>query len=156
MCRAARLLSCSCRTRDPVDHHVVSDKTQLGGWQQTKLYAGGKASRVGEMLCFTDCLAMYLGQSVYVIVVSLDTEVLSHIYNLNIRWNRVFFKKSFTLAMTKTEEYHVDFVERHLICETKISLTIQSFMDITHSIACIALTISKDYLCLGMIYQKSY
>ena len=69
MCRCAGFLACSRAARYGVNGDVALHDAQLGGWQQTQLYAGGKAAWVGHMLCSGNALAVNLGQTIYIVVV---------------------------------------------------------------------------------------
>jgi hypothetical protein len=67
----------------------------------------------------------------------------------------MLFQELFTLAVTKAEEQNINLIERHLVGEAKISFTNQSFMHITHEVACVRFAVSKDNLSLWVVQQKA-
>ena len=85
MCRCAGFLACSRAARYGVHGDVARHDTQLCCWQQTELNACRETSGVGHMLCSGNALAVYLGQTIHIVVVgSRQAEVLCEVYNLHV------------------------------------------------------------------------
>jgi hypothetical protein len=59
------------------------------------------------------------------------------------------------LAVAEAEEYYVDILERHLVCEPQVCIADEALVYITHQIAGVALAVGKDDLCLGMVQQQT-
>ena len=72
-----RLLTCTRRTRDGIDGYVLLQQVQMGCWQQGYLNASGKATWVGHMLRLGYLFFINLWQTIDVVVIALDTEILS-------------------------------------------------------------------------------
>ncbi len=62
--------------------------------QQRELYAGGKTSRIGYVLCLGYERAMGFGQTINVIVSrSCYSEILSKVYDFYVRGHGIVFKR---------------------------------------------------------------
>jgi predicted RNA-binding protein associated with RNAse of E/G family len=59
------------------------------------------------------------------------------------------------LAVAEAEEYYVDILERHLISKSQFRIADESFVDIAHQIAGVALAVGKDDLCLRVVQQQA-
>ena len=94
-------------------------------------------------------------KTVNIIVVAFDSEILRHVDNLDVGGDGMLFQELFALAMTETEEHHINLVEGHLAGEPQIGLANQSFVHIAHQIPCITLRIGKHNLCLRMVQQQA-
>jgi predicted RNA-binding protein associated with RNAse of E/G family len=57
--------------------------------------------------------------------------------------------------VAEAEEYYVDILERHLISKSQFRIADESFVDIAHQIAGVALAVGKDDLCLRMVQQQT-
>ena len=106
-------------------------------------------------MCLCDFLFINLWQTIDIVVVSLDAEILSEVDNLHVLGDGVLLQELFTLAVSEAEEHHVDLVERHLVRELQIRLADESLMYIAHQVPCVALTVGKHYLCLRMVQQHA-
>ena len=135
MSGSSRLLSGTRRTCDGIDSDVVSKQTSLCQWQQSELYAGGKTTRVCQVLALCYLFTMCLWQSIHIVVVALDAEVLCQVYYLHVGRDGVFLQESLTLAMTEAEEHHVNLVERHLAGELQFCLAHESLMHVIYLVA---------------------
>ena len=100
------------------------------------------------MLSLLDFDLVDLRQTIDVVMVTLDTEILCQVDDLDILRDGMFFQESFTLAVTKAEKDDIHLVERHLVGKPQISLADESFVHIADEIACVALRVGKHNLCL--------
>ena len=71
-------------------------------------------------------------------------------------WYGMRGQKLLTLSMTKAEEHHIHFVERHLKGEAQRGVAQKTLVHVAHLVARIALTVGKHYLCFGVIHQQPY
>ena len=121
------LLPCSRASCDGVYRHIVLQQLHLGGRQQCQLYAGGKATGVGYMLCRAYLLPVQLGQSIHKVVVGRChgqcciigfwrsyAVVLCQVDDAHMRWYGMSCQELLALAMTEAEEHHIHLIERHL------------------------------------------
>ena len=137
MCCRPWFLSCSGRACYGIDSDVVDEESGFCQWEETELNAGGEAARVGQMEARGNVSPVYLGQTVDVVVVTLDAEVLRKVNYLDIGRYGVFLEECFALAMAKAEEDDIDLVEGHLRGELQFGVTHEAFVDIVHFVACI-------------------
>jgi len=100
------------------------------------------------VLGFLDFLLVDLGQTVDIIVIALDSEVLCQIDDLDVLGDGVLLEEGLALAMSETEEYDIHLIKRHLIGKLQISIANEPFVDIADEVACVALRVGKDDLCL--------
>ncbi len=91
------------------------------------------------MLRLLNLFLVNLGQAIDVVVVALDAEVLRQVDDFYFCGNGMLLEECLTLPMAEAEEYHIDLVERHLVGELQIGIANQTFVHITHQIACVAL-----------------
>ena len=84
MGRGSWLLTSSCRARDGIDGYIILEQIQIGRWQQRYLNTGGKAAWISDVLGFLDFLLVDLGQTVDIIVIALDSEVLCQVDDLDV------------------------------------------------------------------------
>ena len=153
---AHRLLPCTRRAGDGIHCHVVGEQSRLGQGEQTQLYAGGKASWVGQMLALLYLRLVYLGQSVHVVVGRCgDAEVLRQVDNLHVGRDGVLLQELLALAVTEAEEHHVHLVEGHGIGKPQVGVAQEALVHIGHKVACIALAVGKDDFRLGMVHQQA-
>ena len=113
---------------DKVD--VVFQQIEVGGRQQTKLDAGGKTARVSHMLGFLDVFLVDLRQTIHVVVVAFDAEILCQVDDFYMSRDAVLFEESLALTMAEAEEYNVNLVEGHLVSKLQIGIANQTFMHI--------------------------
>ena len=59
------------------------------------------------------------------------------------------------VAVCRTEEKHIYFVQRKFIGEHKVGLSIQSFVDISYFISGITRTIDKPDFYIGVVNQQT-
>lgn len=149
------LLSCTSRTCNGIDCNVVDEHTSLCEWEKTKLDASGEAAWVGKVLALCCLFAVDFRESIHVVVVALDAEVLCQVHNLHAGRDVMLLKELLALAMTEAEEYDVNIVERHFARELEVGLADESFVNVIDIVACVRLRVGKDYLCLWMIEQKA-
>ena len=123
---------------DGINADILLQQVQVGGRQQCHLNGSSKATRISHMLSLLDVFFVNLWQTVDVVVIALDTEVLCEVDNFHIRRDGVLLEKCLALAVTEAEEYDVDLVERHRVGKFQISLTDESFVHVTQQISCIA------------------
>ena len=57
--------------------------------------------------------------------------------------------------MTEAEIHHIHFLERQTVSEAQVSLAVKSGMHVGQTIAGVALTVHKDYLCLRVIQKQA-
>ena len=117
MCRGASFLACSCGDRDGVDADVLLQQVQVGSRQQGQLDGCGEAARVSDVLRLHNRFLVNLRQTVDIVVVALDAEVLCQIDNLDLCGDGMFLQERLTLAVAEAEEHYVDIIKRHLIGE---------------------------------------
>ena len=147
-----RLLSGTRRTRYGVHRNIVVDDAELCGWQQSELDAGGKATRVSNVLRLGNGVTVNLRQTIHIVItLALKSEVLCKIYYLHMLWNLMFLQERLALAMTETEEHNVHIIERHLRRKAQVGVAIQSLMHIGDEVAGIALAVNKRYFGFGVI-----
>ena len=153
----ARLLSGTRRTRNGIHRNVVGEQAELGGGQQSQLYARGEATGISHMLRLGYGFAIDFGQTVYVVVaLALKAEVLRKVDYLDVGRYLVLLKERLALAVAEAEEHHIDLVERHIGTELQVGFAIQALMHVGYKIAGIALAVGKHYLRLGMIDEQAY
>ena len=107
--------------------------------KQPQLYAGGKAARIGYMLCLAGGAAVQFRQAVNEVVVRRgyavvhgevdDSQLLGHV---------VAFEELLRVAMCRTEKEYVDFFQRELVGKYQICFTVQSFVYISNFVAGVA------------------
>ena len=110
MARGTRFHSGTRTSGDGIHHDVIIQHQVLGERQQPQLYAGGKAARIGYMLCLAGGAAVQFRQAVNEVVVRRgyavvhgevdDSQLLGHV---------VAFEEFSRVAMCRTEKQHVDF-----------------------------------------------
>ena len=86
------------------------------------------------MLALRNLLLVNLWQAIHVIVVALDTEVLSQVDNLHVGRNRVLLQECLALSVSEAEEHHIHLVERHLRRELQLGLAQQALVYVIHFI----------------------
>ena len=156
MCCSSWLLTCACTACDAVDVNVSTDDSRLYGWQQGELYTRGEATRIGYVTGTPGYLAMCLGQSVDIVVIAFNAKVLGEVYYPDSLWDFMFTQKLLALAMAEAEKYHVDFVPGHCGCKFHFCLANESFVNFGNLVACIALGVCKNYLCIRVVEQEAY
>ena len=141
-----------CPTRYGIHRHIVVDDAELCGWQQSELYAGGKATWVSHVMRLGNGVTVNLRQTIHIVVtLALQAEVLCQVDYLNVLWNLMFLQERLALAMTETEEHNVHIIERHLRCKAQVGVAIQSLMHIGNKVAGIALAVDKRDFSFGVI-----
>ena len=108
------------------------------------------------MLTLGYLLAVGLRQTIHVVVIALDAEVLCQVYYLHVGWYGVLLEECLALAVTETEEYHVNLVKRHLAGKLQFGVAYQTFVHVIHLVACIRFRIGKHYLHLRVVHQQTY
>ena len=63
----------------------------------------------------------------------------------------VFAKELLALAVSETEEEHIDGVEGHLCGEAQVGFAEKTLVDISHRVPGVRLAVCKHNLCLGVI-----
>ena len=91
------------------------------------------------MLSALDNLFVNLRQTIDVVMVTLNAEVLREVDNLHVLGDGVLFQECLALAVAEAEEHHVNLVERHLVGKPQIGITDESFVNVAHQIARITL-----------------
>ena len=76
------------------------------------------------MLSLLNVHLVDLWQSIDIVMITFDAEILCQIDNLDILRNRVFFEKSLTLSMSEAEKHDIDVFKRHRIREFQVGLTV--------------------------------
>ena len=107
------------------------------------------------MLRLLNVFLVNLGQTIYIVVVALDTEVLGQIDNLHVCGDGMFLKESLALAVAEAEEHYIYLVEWHLVSKPQISLADEAFVYVAYQVSCVTLAIGKDNLCLRVIQQHT-
>ena len=137
--RGTRLLTGTRRTRDGVHRHIVFQQSHLGGGQQAELDGGGEAAGIGYVLRLLDLCLVDLRQAIDIVVVTLDAEVLCEVDNLHSLRNRVLLQEGLALAVAEAEEHDIDILEGHRVGKLQVGLAVESFVNLCHGIARIAL-----------------
>ena len=75
------------------------------------------------MLCILNIFLINFGQSVDIVVIPLDTEVLSQVNDFDVGRNGVLLQERLALPMSEAEENNIDLVEGHLIRKLQIGIT---------------------------------
>lgn len=122
MSRCSRLLSCAGAAGDAVHMDIAADDTALQSREQSQLDTCGEATWVGEMLSTADDVLVGFWQTVYIVVIASDTEVLCKVDNLHSLRNGVLLEESLALAMAEAEKHYVHFVERHSVGELHLCI----------------------------------
>ena len=91
------------------------------------------------MMGLLDFCLVNFRQTIDIVVVALDTEVLGKVNDLDILWDGVLLQEGFALSVSEAEEDDIDLVKWHLIGELQVRFANESFMYIAHQIARIAL-----------------
>ena len=139
MCGGLRFYSRTGAACYGIDHNISLQDSRLSQRQQRELYAGGKTSRIGYVLCLGYERAMGFGQTINVIVSrSCYSEILSKVYDFYVRGHGIVFKEFLTLAMPQADKQNVNLFKRKLVGESKIGISEQTFMDIREKISRIA------------------
>ena len=102
-------------------------------------------------MCLNNLILVDLGQTIYIVVITLDAEVLCHIDNLHVFRNGVLLEESLALTMPEAEEHHIHLVERHIGSKTQVGVADESFVYIADKIACITLGVGEDNFRLRMV-----
>ena len=71
----------------------------MGGGQQGHLDAGGETARIGHMLSLCNLLFINLWQTIDIIMIALNTEVLCEVDDLDVPWDGVLLEECLALAM---------------------------------------------------------
>ena len=109
------------------------------------------------MLCLGDALAVDFRQTIHKVVAGgCQAEVLGKVDDFDGFGYIVCGDERFALAMTQTEENHIDVGQRQFIGEHYVGVTIKTFVYVSDTVAGIALTMDEHYLCLWMMNQQSY
>ena len=111
----------------------------MGCRQQSDLYTSGKTARIGHVLSLLDFFLVDFWQTIDVVVIALDAEILCEIDNLYVLGNGMFLQECLAFAVAEAEEYHVNLVERHFVGKLQVSLANQSFVHVANRIASVAL-----------------
>ena len=82
------------------------------------------------MLSLQDVFLVDLWQTINIIVVALDAEVLCQVDDFYVLWDGVLFEECLALAVSEAEEYHINLIERHLIGKLQIGIANQTFVHI--------------------------
>ena len=90
------------------------------------------------MLSLLDFLFVYLRQTVDIVMIAFDAEILCEIDDLHVLWDGVLLEESLAFTMSETEEHYINLVERHLVGELQISIANETLVDIRYQIAGIA------------------
>ena len=149
------LLTCTCRTCDRIDCHILLQQVQVGRRQQGHLDTSGEAAGISHMLGLCNLLFVDLRQTINIVVTAFDAEILCQVDDLYPFRDGVFLEEGFTLAVTEAEEHDVNLIKRHLVGELQVCLANQSFVHIADQIARVALRVGKDNLCLRMVKQQT-
>ena len=137
--RGTRLLTCTCRSCDGIDRYILFQQVQIGSRQQCHLNTSGEAARISQMLSLGNLFFVDLRQTIDIIMITLDAEVLCQVDDFYVLWDGMLLEEGLTLAVTETEEYDVNLIKRHLVGELQICLTDESFVYVADEIASIAL-----------------
>ena len=133
------LLACTCRTGNGIDGHIFLEQSHLGSGQQGYLYGCSEAAWVGNMLCLLNGGLVDFGQTIDIIVVALDAEILCQVDNLDACRYAMFFEELFALAVTEAEENDVDLIKGHFVSKLEVGVANESFMYVADQIAGITL-----------------
>ena len=142
-------------TRDGVDCDIFLQQVEVGCGQQSQLDGSGKATGIGYVLSSDNIFFVDFRQSVDVVVIPLDTEVLSQVDNFDFGWDGVLLQKLFALAVAEAEEDYVNILEWHLVSKPQVCVADEAFMHIAYRITCITLAIGEDNLSLGVVQQQT-
>ena len=135
--RGPWLLTSACRTCDGIDGYIFFQQIEIGSRQQGHLNASSETAWISDMLGFLDVLLVNLGQTVNIVVIALDSEVLCQVDNLDVSRDGVLFEECLALAMSETEEYDIHLIKRHLVGKLQVCVTNQAFVDIADKVACV-------------------
>ena len=78
---------------------------------------------------------MNFGQSIDIVVVAFDSKVLCEVDDSHIVRDVMFFQESLALSVSETEEQDIHLVERHLVGEEHVGLSVQSLMYVAHRVS---------------------
>ena len=70
------LLTCTCRTCDRIDCHILLQQVQVGRRQQGHLDTSGEAAGISHMLGLCNLLFVDLRQTINIVVTAFDAEIL--------------------------------------------------------------------------------
>ena len=141
--------------RDGIHADVAHEQSLAGGRQQGQLDAGGETTRVGHVARLADCLAVQLGQSVDVVVVAFQPEILRQVDNPDMFRDGVFLQELFALSMTEAEKHNIHVVERHRRRECHITLAKQSPVHVADEVAGITFAVDELQLGLGVVDEQA-
>ena len=128
----------------------------FGQRKHTQLDTCCKAPRIGNVVRFANSPAVQFRQAIYEIMLfTLDTVIHRKINNLHVFRDRMRFHEFPGIAMRRTEEKAIDFIQRKLGRKAHIRLPIQTFVDIRNPVARIAGAIDKDDFHVRMIDQQA-
>ena len=111
----------------------------MGGRQQGHLNTSGETAGIGHMLCLGNVGLVDFGQTIDIIVLSFDAEVLCQINDLDMGGDGVFLQESLTLTMSEAEEDDIHLIKGHFVRELQVRLADESLVYVRHQIAGITL-----------------
>ena len=133
------LLSGSRGTRDGIHADVLLQQVEVGGGQQSQLDAGGEAAGVGYVLGVLNLAFIDFRQSVDIVMVAFDAEVLRQVDNLHVLRDGVLLQELLALAVAEAEEDYIHLLEGHLVGKREVRLANESLMHVAHQIAGVTL-----------------
>ena len=155
--RGRRLHARTCGAGDGVYMQLRVEHKMFCQRQDGKLYAGGKASGIGNVARVADAPAVKLGQSVHEIVLAIfDAVVHAEVYYLQGLRNGMALHELACVAVGGAEEQEVDALQRQLVGETQVGLAKQVTVYVGNHVAGIARAADKHNLGIGVIEQKAY
>ena len=91
------------------------------------------------MMGLLDFCLVNFRQTIDIVVVALDTEVLGKVNDLDILWDGVLLQEGFALSVPEAEEDDIDLVKWHFIGKLQVRFADKTFMYIAHQITRITL-----------------
>ena len=115
----------------------------------TQLNTCREATRIGNVTGRTNRPAVQFRQAIdEIVLLALDAVIHRKVDNLDLFRDNVRFHKLPRVAMRRTEEKAIDFIQRELSRKAHVRLAIQAFVDVRNPVSRIAGAIDKDYCTL--------
>ena len=115
-----------------------------------------EATRIGNVTGRTNRPAVQFRQAIdEIVLLVLDAVIHREVDNLDLFRDNVRFHKLPRVAMRRTEEKAIDFIQRDLSRKAHVRLAIQAFVDVRNPVSRIAGAIDKDYFHVRMVDQQA-
>src|SRR5574344_648262 len=152
MCRSSRFLSSSGTAGDGIYRYIFVNKVHGRCRKKSHLYASGKTSWIGHVLCLAYFVAVDFRQTRdEIISFGGNAEVLCQVYDFYTFGNCMFLEECFALSMPEAEENDINLYNRCVCTKYQVRFAVKPFVHIGNQIACIAFAVDEFYFCFRMV-----